>query len=82
MSLAADGSFYGLIMAAMRNADTDNRKKLQVAFPKVWDELQLRYNSPGGCLNQKETDWLMHMIAEQDADDELEESEDDYEQRT
>lgn len=41
-------SFYSLLMAAMRKADTDNLRKLQRAFPEVWQELQTRYNSPGG----------------------------------
>ncbi len=46
----ADVSFYGLIMAAMRRADTDNLQLLRGAFPKVWDELQARYHAPGGIL--------------------------------
>ena len=40
--------FYALIMAAMRKADTANLLRLQGAFPEVWDELQERYNTPGG----------------------------------
>lgn len=43
-------SFYGLVMAAMRQADTDNATKLQEAFPDQWAELQARYNAPGGLL--------------------------------
>ena len=43
-------SFYGLIMAAMRRADTDNTNKLAAAFPEVWQELRARYNAPGGHL--------------------------------
>lgn len=42
--------FYALIMAAMRQADTDNLKALKVAFPATWDELQARYHAPGGQL--------------------------------
>ena len=42
--------FYGIIMAAMRNADTDNLAALQQAFPHVWDELVERYRVPGGFL--------------------------------
>jgi len=38
-------SFYSLIMAAMRGADTDNLEKLQAAWPGVWRELQDRYQS-------------------------------------
>lgn len=43
-------SFYTLIMAAMRQADTDNLEALQSAFPRVWNELRRRYNAPGGKL--------------------------------
>ena len=42
--------FYALIQAAMRGADTDNLGKLKTAFPDIWDELQKRYNAPGGLL--------------------------------
>lgn len=45
--------FYALIMAAMRQADTDNLEALKQAFPKVWDELQRRYNAPGGILPEE-----------------------------
>jgi hypothetical protein len=45
-----DPPFYALIMAAMRKADTDNQIKLAFAFPEVWDELQQRYNAPGGLM--------------------------------
>lgn len=43
-------SFYSLIMAAMRRADTDNEQKLRSVFPEVWEELERRYNAPGGSL--------------------------------
>jgi len=43
-------SFYSLLMAAMRRADTGNALRLQLAFPEVWEELQARYNAPGGKL--------------------------------
>lgn len=42
--------FYGLIMAAMRQADTLNLTLLTTAFPDVWRELEQRYNAPGGHL--------------------------------
>ena len=42
--------FYGLIMAAMRQADNGNVEKLKAAFPDVWEELYGRYRSPGGVL--------------------------------
>lgn len=67
----AEGSFYGLIMAAMRNADTVNLEKLKAAFPEQWAELQARYNAPGGCLNQGEMDWLQAVL-EADQEDECE----------
>lgn len=44
------GPFYGIIMAAMRRADTDNLELLQRAFPETWEELQQRYHAPGGYL--------------------------------
>lgn len=47
---AARYPFHGLIMAAMRQADTVNATALRVAFPDVWDELQARYDAPGGFL--------------------------------
>jgi hypothetical protein len=47
---AQDYGFYSLIMAAMRQADDENKAKLQAMFPDVWDELQIRYNAPGGLL--------------------------------
>lgn len=47
---AKDYPFYALIQAAMRQADSDNIIKLGRAWPWVWDELQARYNSPGGHL--------------------------------
>jgi hypothetical protein len=43
-------SFYALIMAAMRSADSKNLAKLQAAFPEVWTELEARYNAPGGVI--------------------------------
>lgn len=49
-----DYQFYALIMAAMRQADTDNATKLKFAFPFVWEELRRRYNAPGGFLPGEE----------------------------
>jgi hypothetical protein len=46
-----DPNFYALIMAAMRKADTVNAIKLRTAFPDVWDEVQARYNAPGGVIS-------------------------------
>ncbi len=45
-----DPPFYALVMAAMRQADTDNLEKLKVAWPDVWAEFYARYNAPGGLL--------------------------------
>lgn len=45
-----DYPFYALIQAAMRQADTINLEKLQNAWPRVWNEIQLRYHAPGGIL--------------------------------
>lgn len=42
--------FYGLLMAAMRQADTTNAILLRQCWPQVWDELQARYDAPGGLL--------------------------------
>jgi hypothetical protein len=46
-----DYPFYALIMAAMRKADTENSFDLRVAFPSTFNELQARYNAPGGRLS-------------------------------
>jgi len=45
-----DWGFSALIMAAMRKADTYNAEALRDAFPAIWDELEERYNAPGGLL--------------------------------
>ena len=45
-----DYPFYALIMAAMRQADTNNTGKLKAAWPDVYEELRERYNAPGGLL--------------------------------
>lgn len=47
---AQDPPFYALIMAAMRRADTDNKRLLDAAFPDTAAELQARYDAPGGLL--------------------------------
>lgn len=44
------GGFYTLLMAAMRLADTANIELLKKTYPDVWEELQERYNAPGGLL--------------------------------
>ena len=52
---AKDFGFYALIMAAMRKADTDNTFLLRSAFPETFEELQARYNAPGGLLPGEKT---------------------------
>ena len=46
----ADHPFYALIMAAMRQADTDNLRKLAREWPGIYTELKQRYDAPGGLL--------------------------------
>lgn len=47
---ACDYPFYAIIMAAMLRADSINADKLRAAFPETFEELQARYNAPGGRL--------------------------------
>jgi hypothetical protein len=60
--LTVDGSFDGLLMAAMRMADADNLPKLKIAYPEVWEELQKRNNAPYGCLTQTEAAWISEVL--------------------
>ncbi len=49
--IALEGySFYAIVMAAMRQADTANTELLMGAFPQVYAELLQRYQAPGGLL--------------------------------
>ena len=50
---AKDPSFYALIQAAMRRADTYNLELLKVCWPGVWLELRARYNAPDGKLQSE-----------------------------
>jgi hypothetical protein len=50
---ANDPSFYALIQAAMRKADTENLEMLKGCWPKVFEELFARYNAPGGRLPEE-----------------------------
>lgn len=45
-----DVPFYALVMAAMRQADEENLRRLRLGFEDVWQELQARYHAPGGVL--------------------------------
>lgn len=49
-----DAPFYGIIMHAMRRADTANLEQLKMAFPDTWHELRRRYNAAGGILPEEE----------------------------
>lgn len=42
--------FAALIMAAYAKADTKNAARLRLAFPTICEELDARYNAPGGLL--------------------------------
>jgi hypothetical protein len=42
--------FYALIQAALRRADSVNYAKLAAVFPAEAEELEARYNAPGGEL--------------------------------
>lgn len=46
-------TFNSLIMAAMRQADDVNLKALKHTFPDIWEELEARYNAPGGKLEHE-----------------------------
>lgn len=48
-----DPPFYALIAAAMRRADTQNMAKLKAMWPRVAQDLQARYDSPGGFLKEE-----------------------------
>lgn len=53
---AKDPSFYALIQAAMRRADTRNLEMLKGCWPEVWKELDERYHSPGGLLETEKSE--------------------------
>lgn len=45
-----DPPFAALIMAAYRKADSDNSRRLMLAFPEITSEMNERYHEPGGYL--------------------------------
>ena len=45
-----DDPFAALIMAALRQAGTQNAATLRAAFPEIASELQARYDTPGGLV--------------------------------
>jgi len=65
---ALDEQFYSLIMAAMRQAATDNLLKLKDAFPETHREWVARWHAPGGFLpgENPEVDKLQEAIDKRD----------------
>lgn len=61
--------FYALIMAAMRQADSDNFEKLKEAFPDTFVELQQRYHAPGGALTTIEQQYLVSLTQKKDTEE-------------
>jgi len=45
--------FYALVMACMRQADTENSEQLQRIFPDIFKELEERYHTPGGLIESE-----------------------------
>ena len=48
-----DYSFYALLQATMRQADTENLQKLTLLFPETRKELAHRITSPEGLLPEE-----------------------------
>ena len=49
--LVSEGpSFDGLLMAAMRTADSQNIELLKRGWPDVWNELKARHLAPDGVF--------------------------------
>lgn len=53
-SYARQAGFYGMLMAALRGADSENYERIRAVFPDVVAELEARYNAPGGVLDAVE----------------------------
>jgi hypothetical protein len=66
-------SFYGLLQALIRQADSRNLEKLEGAFPLYVKELRDRYNTPGGILPGDETPRRI-VLTEITEDEELEDA--------
>jgi hypothetical protein len=60
--------FKAIIMAAMRQADDENLKKLKSAFYETWEELHRRYHSPGGYLPEDTAATVENAAGDQSAD--------------
>ena len=50
-----DPPFYGILMAAIRQADTANTEKIRAAWPEVYAEFEARYHARGGRLPGDDT---------------------------
>lgn len=46
-----DPPFAALIMSALRKADSANAFLLRSSWPEICDEMQARYDAPGGVLD-------------------------------
>jgi hypothetical protein len=59
-----DYPFYALLMAAMRQADSDNLELLRRAFPTVFHELIERYNASNGKIPSDDipVEWVIKEI--------------------
>lgn len=53
-----DYPFYALILAAMRQADDDNRDRLSFVYPDIYTSLVERIKAPGGVLPDERVEEL------------------------
>ncbi len=56
-------SFYGILLALIARADTNNLARLKQVFPEVVREFTIRYHAPAGALNIEE--WLKRYGSEE-----------------
>lgn len=56
-----DPSFYSLLFALLRKADSANYGRLVEAFPQAAAEFQARYNAPGGALPGEEAEFQRYL---------------------
>lgn len=61
--------FYTFLFCAMREADTNNTDLLKEAFPNIYNELQKRYNAPGGALTDVEMEFVQSLYERPEEDD-------------
>jgi len=50
----ADLTFYGLLFALIRKADTDNLEKINAEWPEVVAEFKRRYYAGGGYIDDEQ----------------------------